>query len=79
MSYPASSMKCKITRLSQDCFRRIHNASELIGTDTLTETLNEYMYELKISGYIEKERETILRTFSNLKKADENENRPFNR
>ena len=79
----ALSMKNKITILSQECFRRVHNTSELIEEDILTNTLNIFMKELKGSGYNEKERKTILeaglKTYSNLKEKDNQGIRPLYR
>ena len=56
----AYSMRNKITILTQECFRRLHNTSESVSDDKKVEILNEFMIDLKLSGYNEKERKNIL-------------------
>ena len=67
----AYSIKNKMTILTQECFRRLHNTSESVNEDIKQNILNEYMIDLKISGYSEREREDILRgginTYTKLK------------
>ena len=57
----AYSMKNKITILTQECFRRLHNTSESMDDKINGDILSGYMVDLKPSGYNEKERETIFK------------------
>ena len=57
----AYSVKNKMTILTQECFRRLHNTSESVGDKIKQDILNEYMIDLKLSGYNEKERENVLK------------------
>ena len=59
-SESAFSMKSKITILTQECFRRLHNTSKEINKDVKIDILNEFMEDLQRSGYNEKQREFIL-------------------
>ena len=71
----AQSMQNKFTILTQECFRRLHNTSDFLDLATKVTILDEYMYDLKKSGYNEKDRKVILlggvKTFSNLKKRED--------
>ena len=71
----ALSMQSKFTILTQECFRRLHNTSDFLDLTTKVTILDEYMYDLKKSGYNEKDRKVILlggvKTFSNLKRKRE--------
>ena len=79
----ALSMQQKMSSLTQQCFTRLHNTSESIDDKVKIDILNDFMYELHISGYSEKERLTILKgginTYSNLKMQELSGNRPFYR
>ena len=79
----ALSMKNKVTILSQECFRRMHNTSESVNIVTKAEILSDFMADLKLSGYNEKERYNILiaglNTYSNLKELQEKQQRPLYR
>ena len=57
----ALSMQQKMATLTQQCFSRIHNTSDNVDEDVKFESLNEFMHDLQISGYSEKDRLTILR------------------
>ena len=50
------SIKNKMTILTQECFRRLHNTSEHADQKVKETILNEFMIDLKLSGYNEKER-----------------------
>ena len=67
----ALSNQTKFTILTQECFRRLHNTSDSVDITTKVTILNDYMRDLKHSGYNEKDREVILsggvKTFSKLK------------
>ena len=73
----------KMRTLSQECFRRLHNTSENISEDVKLGILNEFMLDLKTSGYGEKERLNILnagiQTFKNLKEKVASGLRPMYR
>ena len=77
----ALSMQQKISSLTQQCFTRLHNTSETIDDKVKIRILNDFMHELRISGYSEKERLTILRgginTYNNLKMLELSGIRPF--
>ena len=79
----ALSIKNKMTILTQECFRRLHNTSELVEDSVKADILNEFMVDLQLSGYNEKEREDILlggfSTYSNLKAKEIKGIRPFYR
>ena len=60
MKDSAMSSSVKFATLTQQCFRRIHNTCENTPFDTKIEVLNDFMYELWISGYNEKDRSAIL-------------------
>ena len=79
----AYSMKNKMNILTQECFRRLHNTSEFVEPEIKEGILNEFMEDLKLSGYNEKDMEIILRgginTYSKLKLKEVNEVRPFYR
>ena len=82
-SESAFSMKSKITILTQECFRRLHNTSKEIGKDVKVDILNEFMEDLQRSGYNEKQRESILiggiRTYEKLEDKEIKGDRPFYR
>ena len=61
MRESAISLNVKIANLTQQCFRRIHNTCENTSFERKVEIMNEFMYELCISGYNEKERLVILK------------------
>ena len=79
----ALSIKNKMTILAQECFKRLHNTSELVEDSVKADILNEFMVDLQLSGYNEKEREDILlggfNTYSNLKAKEIKGIRPFYR
>ena len=73
----------KMNTLSQECFRRLHNTSESICEDIKLSILNEFMVDMKNSGYNEKDRLNVLnagiRTYRNLKQKETLGIRPFYR
>ena len=75
--------KQKLTNLTQQCFTRLHNTSEKADDEVKISILNDFMYELKSSGYSETERLTILEgginTYKNLKLKELQGLRPFYR
>ena len=79
----AYSMKNKMTILTQECFRRLHNTSEFVSNETKANILNEFMIDLKLSGYNEQDRKNILRgginTYSKLKIKETEGKRSFYR
>ena len=70
----ALPMHQKFTILTQQCFSRLHNTSVDVEEQVKVEILNDFMKELKASGYTEKDRENILmgavNTFKNLKSKE---------
>ena len=56
----AMSKQQKMHILTQQCFSRLHNTSENVSTDIAIKLLDEFMIELKISGYSETDRKNIL-------------------
>ena len=70
-----------MTILTQECFRRLQNTSETTKDDTKICILNEFMIDLKLSGYDEKDRENILKgginTYSKLKLKEQQGKRSF--
>ena len=56
----AMSIKQKMHILTQQCFSRLHNTSESISTSRTVQLLDEFMIDLKVSGYSERERKNIL-------------------
>ena len=54
------SMHQKMHILTQQCFSRLHNTSENIPEGRKIEHLNVFMKDLKLSGYSETDRRTIL-------------------
>ena len=79
----AMTMKQKFNILTQQCFFRLHNTIEDADVETKVEILNEFMKDLFISGYDEKDRKTILiggiNTYKNLKEKESQGIRPFYR
>ena len=79
----AMPMKMKMTVLTQEVFRRLHNTKEDVPEETKVDILNRFMENLQLSGYNEKERYTILqggfKTFNNLKEKEAKGDRPFYR
>ena len=79
----ASSMKHKMAILTQQCFMRLHNTSESIPEITRVAILNEFMQDLYISGYSERDRYNILtaaiNTFKKIKQQEFSQIRPFYR
>ena len=79
----AMSYRQKITTLTQEVFRRLHNTSDKIHENVKIVILNQFMETLVKSGYNEAERLTILRgginTFEKLKKKEADGERPFYR
>ena len=49
-----------MTILTQQCFTRLHNTSNSIPEERKVDILNDFMKELKLSGYDEKDRYSIL-------------------
>ena len=83
MKDSAFSMRNKITILTQECFRRLHNTSEFVSDEEKSDILNEFMKDLKLSGYSESERRNILeagvKTYLKLKMKEKDGIRPFYR
>ena len=79
----AMSNKQKITTLTQEVFRRLHNTSDEMDENVKIVILNQFMQTLVISGYNEAERLTILRggvnTYIKLRKKEADGERPFYR
>ena len=79
----ALSTKSKITTLTQEVFRRLHNTAESVNTNLKNEILNKFMLKMKMAGYNQKERYTVLKggieTYKNLKILEGQEKRPFYR
>ena len=69
--------------MSQECFRRIHNTSNECKSEVKVDILNEFMIDLKTSGYKECERKVILeaglKTHWNLKHKEATGQRPYYR
>ena len=69
--------------LTQECFRRLHNTSDDTPDEIRNEILNNFMKDLKQSGYNENDRLNVLKggfkTFENLKTKERNRIRPFYR
>ena len=72
-----------MTILTQECFRRLHNTGEAITNETKPNILDEFMIDLKLSGYNEREREDILKggikTYLNLRLKENQGKRSFYR
>ena len=83
MKSSAMPYRQKITVLSQEVFRRLHNTKHELHEKFKNEILNEFMIDLKISGYNQKERLNILKsgfkTYDNLTEKVKKEERPFYR
>ena len=79
----AYSMQNKMNILTQECFRRLHNTSDFVENDIKLSILNDFMEDLKLSGYNERDRENILiggiQTYSKLKQKEKMNIRPFYR
>ena len=52
--------RTKFTILTQECFRQIHNTSDNVCINMKVAILDEFMVDLKLSGYDEDERENKL-------------------
>lgn len=83
MKSSAMPYKQKMTVLSQEVFRRLHNTEPELPEKFKNDILDTFMEDLMISGYKEKERFIILKngmkTYENLKKKANEELRPFYR
>ena len=83
MKSSAMDQSQKMKTLSQECFRRLHNTSDNVPESVKISILNEFMIDLKNSGYNENERVKILnagiQTFRNLKTKESSGKRPFYR
>ena len=79
----AYSMQNKMNILTQECFRRLHNTSDFVETEIKVKIINEFMEDLKLSGYTEKDRENILiggvNTYERLREKERQNIRPFYR
>ena len=79
----AFSMNQKISSLTQECFRRLHNTSAKINEEIKIQILNEFMQSLHCSGYSENDRLNILKgginTYIKLKCLELSGKRPFYR
>ena len=60
MKTSAMSSNVKFATLTQQCFKRIHNTCDEIPFNEKVNLLNDFMHELYISGYNEKERFDVL-------------------
>ena len=83
MKKSAMPMNKKIQVLTQKCLRRLHNTYDDIPEDKKKETLEQFMKDLRLSGYNELERLNILqggfKTYENLKLKEKKGLRPFYR
>ena len=83
MKSSAMDQSKKMKTLSQECFRRLHNTSDNVPESVKINILNEFMIDLKNSGYNENERVKILnagiQTFRNLKTKESSGKRSFYR
>merc|ERR1712082_272050 len=52
----AMTMRQKMTILTQECFRRLHNSSPNLPVEKTKETLDRFMEDLVLSGYNENDR-----------------------
>ena len=79
----ALPMKQKITIQTQEVFRRLHNTKYDLDEEIRDEILSKFMEDIKISGYNERERKTILKggilTYEKLRKKESDGIRPFYR
>ena len=79
----AMPMKMKITCLTQEAFRRLHNTKQEVDENTKIDIMNNFMISLKVSGYNHSERINILeggfRTYDKLKEREKKGERPFYR
>ena len=77
----AMSVNQKFSILTQQCFTRIHNTSEFINSDIKIAILDDFMKELKISGYNEDDRLKVLQsainTHNKLKQKEKTDQRPY--
>ena len=53
MKSSAMDQSQKMKTLSQECFRRLHNTSDNVPESVMNNILNEFMMDLKNSGYDE--------------------------
>ena len=83
MKNSAMSTHQKMTILTQQCFFRLHNTSDGVENDVKVDILNNFMQDLRISGYSELERLNILKggiqSYKNLKLKEFLKVRPFYR
>ena len=83
MKKSAMPMNKKIRLQTQECFRRIHNTSDDIPEDKKKDILEQFMKDLRLSGYNEQERLNILKggfkTYENIKLKEKKGLRPFYR
>ena len=83
MKKSAMPMNKKIRLLTQEWFRRIHNTSDDIPEDKKKDILEQFMKDLRLSGYNERERLNILKggfkTYENIKLKEKKGLRPFYR
>ena len=54
-------IKMKITVMTQEVFRRLHNTKENTKEEEKIDILNKFMENLKCSGYNERQRYSILK------------------
>ena len=83
MKRSAMSSNAKYASLTQQCFQRFHNTCDNTSSQEKVKILNEFMYELYISGYNERDRFEILKggytTYEKLKEKESKGLRPFYR
>ena len=73
--------KTKMTILTQEVFRRLHNTKESLNKDVINSILNKFMFRMKVSGYNEQQRFEVLKsgfaTYENIRKLESEGKRPF--
>ena len=76
-------IRMKMTVLTQEVFRRLHNTKENIPEETKKNMMNRFMENLRLSGYTERQRLEILKggykTYDRLKEKELKGERPFYR
>ena len=79
----ASSNRQKIAILTQQCFTRLHNTSKNVDESIKVAVLDDFMKELKSSGYTESDRLNILKgainTYNKIAAKEQAGTRPFYR
>ena len=77
----AMSVNQKFNIITQQCFTRIHNTSENIKSEVKVQALNDFMEDMKISGYNESDCLKVLKgainTHKKLKEKEYKGERPY--